>query len=512
MKLKLFFSHAWNDKQGSAIKKLLLLLQKEYEVWLDKKQIDIGDHIDDTVAKGIEACDIFVIIWSKQAHESKGVSFEIEAAAKMQKPILILMIEKFDIAHSQWLNGREYIDFSGDDAQFQISEINLQNFLLRKSLAKMQASQNQHIQHETADLTAQTNAVQDVLYELEDINKRQILKASGNDHSDIYIQSTMNAFDKTLHGEAAETKIMEMFSERIKEISAAYPMQKDDDIKKQLTLEAIIKIDPDRKVQRLCELRDLLAGATAPGSITIQQEPVVPNNTVTLQNEHLVLVELYMQTVEATRQQVLAKEKSRFSSIPALSFLSSITTAATDFEMSYITNSPAILQKLYTVAAATDNMELQTLVSILIQHISPDSLKKAADKKDITAYLPYAYLINNTARLLVQAGALREDQVSFSLLSSFGIDKISKFLFQDGWKEKAEQFLDIVKNNFGIRDKNLDWVKAAAAVIGVVLVADAIAGSDSNDSNPGNNQTSGPVYFEDQMAAKGFSVPSSVQY
>lgn len=54
MKPKLFFSHAWADKAGAKVKKLLLFLQESNEVWLDKKQIDLGTHINDTVAEGIE--------------------------------------------------------------------------------------------------------------------------------------------------------------------------------------------------------------------------------------------------------------------------------------------------------------------------------------------------------------------------------------------------------------------------------------------------------------------------
>ena len=141
-------------------------------------------------------------------------------------------------------------------------------------------------------------------------------------------------------------------------------------------------------------------------------------------------------------------------------------------------------------------------------------MEKAAAAKAIGAFMPYAYIINNTARLLVQAGAIKQEEISFSLLSSFGVDKVSKLFFQEGWKEKSEKFLDIVKDNFGIEDKNLNWMKTAAAVIGVVLVADALTDSGSGDTGTVSATGTGtePIYFEDKMAAMGFSVPSSVQY
>ena len=139
---------------------------------------------------------------------------------------------------------------------------------------------------------------------------------------------------------------------------------------------------------------------------------------------------------------------------------------------------------------------------------------KATASKAIAAFMPYAYIINNTARLLVQAGAIKQEEISFSLLSTFGVDKVSKFFFRQDWKEKSENFLDIVKDNFGIEDKNLKWMKTAAAVIGVVLVADVLTDSGAADIGTISPLSTGtePIYFEDKMAAMGFSVPSSIQY
>ena len=135
--------------------------------------------------------------------------------------------------------------------------------------------------------------------------------------------------------------------------------------------------------------------------------------------------------------------------------------------------------------------------------------------------MPYAYLINNTARLLVQVKALDAEKISYSLISSIGLDKVSKLFFTDDWKEKAEQFLDMVKNNFGIEDKNLNWLKVAATVIGVAVVAEGVGGlfdGSGDDSTAGGGTavdaaaSQKPVYFEDKMAAAGISMPNTVQY
>ena len=519
MQLKLFYSHAWADKAGARVKQLLVILQKDYEVWLDKKQIDLGDHIDETVAAGIEACDIFICVWSSQAYNSIGVQFEINTAVKLKKPVLILLIEKFDINNSPQLSGKEYVDFSGDDLQFETQLVYLQNYLLRKSLAKMQGTAPHNVQQQVEALVKKTESLQGVLHELEDTKKRQEMKASGNDHSNVYIQETMKAFDKTLANKSDEEKILQAFSESIKDISAKYPLKKDDFIKKQLTLETICKVDPDNSVLRLSQLRDYLTNDIATQHTEQKKTSVFETGTVLLQNEDLLLVQLYKNNVETTRQQLLAKVKSPFATIPALGFLSSVSTAAADFEMSYITGSPAILEKLYAAAKASVKSDLQTLVSILIRNITVAGMEKAAAANAIAVYMPYAYIINNTARLLVQAGAIKQEEISFSLLSSFGVDKAAKFFFKEDWKKKAEIFLDMVKSNFGIEDKNLNWMKTAAAIIGVVLVADALTDSGDGDtstvtaaSTVSGNSGSEPYYFEDKMASMGFNMPSTVQY
>ncbi len=517
MQLKLFYSHAWADKSGARVKQLLVFLQKDYDVWLDKKHIDLGDHINETVAAGIDACDIFICVWSSQAYNSGGVQFEIDRAVKLKKPILMLLIEKFDIDKSPHLSGKEYVDFSSDDLQFDTQVVYLQNYLLRKSLAKMQGTSLQDNQQQVEKLVEKTESLKGVLNELEDIKKRQDMKASGNDHSNVYIQETMKAFDKTLTGQSDSEKILKAFSESIKDISAKYPLKKDDVLKKQLTLKTILKVDPDGSVPQLSQLRDVLTNDIATQNAaqnTVPKASVSKPGTQLLQNEDMLLVKLYKDNVETTRQLVLAKAKSPFGSIPGLDFLSSISTAAADFEMSYITGSPSILEKLYTAAKASGKDDLQTLVCILIRNITPENMEKAAAAKAIAAFMPYAYIINNTARLLVQAGAIKQEEISFSLLSSFGVDKVSKLFFKEGWKEKSEKFLEMVKDNFGIEDKNLSWMKTAAAVIGVVLVADALTDSGSGDTSSVSTTVTGtePIYFEDKMAAMGFSVPSSVQY
>ena len=590
MNLKLFFSHAWADKVGDKVKKLQVILQKSYEVWLDKKQIDVGNHINNTVEKGIKQCDIFIIVWSQNAHNSKGVLFEMETAANLNKPMLILLIENFDIANSPYLAGKEYIDFSGDAVSFNQQEIYLQNFLLRKKIELFK----QHLNTATdkaalKDIANKTEALQDVLIELEDTIRRQKANASGNDASNAYIQASLNAFEKTMDAADDVGKTMLIFAAKMKEISEKHPLKSDDNIKKQLAIKAINEIDPlgknedlaalktvfeqdlglkkneqpqtiisngdekmtkfavkmkelsekyphknDEKVKKRMALKaiaeiDPLNKNEKIASIKnlfeqdlgLNKNEVTPTGVVVQQKpqKELVLIKAFKNSVEKTKQIVLDKTKSSLDSIPLFSFISSINKAGTEFEISYITNSPAILEKMYQAALLSKSKELKMLIAVLIQHIKVTDLITAEATKQIKSYMPYAYLINNTARLLVQAKALEETEVTYSLVSSLGLDKLTKFFFKEDWKEKAEKFLDMVKNNYGIEDKNLNWIKVAATVVGVALVADGLAGlgdGDTGDSGAGisaeSNTSANPVYFEDKMAAMGLNMPNTVQY
>ncbi len=513
MNLKLFYSHAWADKAGAKVKKLLLFLQKNYEVWLDKKQIDLGNHINDTVAAGIEQCDIFICVWSRNAHDSKGVLFELETAARLNKPMLVLLIEDFDTSNSPYLSGKEYVDFSGNDVSFNQQLIFLQNFLLRKKTALFQqeltSPEDKAAAKEIAD---KTEAVQDLLIELEDTLKRQEIHASGNDDSDVYVNSSLNAFEKILDTDTEEGNLMLRFSTKMKEISEKYPLQADDKIKKKLAVDAIAELDPQGKNAELAELKSFLEQDLG---LKKNDTPQALTAAAPKGQYDRLLVKAYKESIMKTRDNVLAKLKSPLDDIPILNIFSSISKASTEFEISYITNSPDILEKMYDESLKLENNELKTLISILIQHIKPADLKKLS-RNQINDYMPYAYLINNTARLLVQAKALDADKVSYSLISSIGLDKVSKIFFKEDWKEKAEHFLDMVKNNFGIEDKNLNWLKAAATIIGVALVAEGVGELFDGGGESGNADTTAanekPVYFEDKMAAAGISMPNTVQY
>src|SRR5690349_25014016 len=93
MQLKLFFSHAWADKESGTLKFLQNRLRSSYDCWIDKQQIGIGENITEEIEKGIKGCDVYLIAWSKAAEESKAVQSELELARKLDKPMIVCVID-----------------------------------------------------------------------------------------------------------------------------------------------------------------------------------------------------------------------------------------------------------------------------------------------------------------------------------------------------------------------------------------------------------------------------------
>ena len=500
MKLKLFFSHAWNDKAGSKVKKLLLLLQKNYDVWLDKKEIELGSNINNTVAEGIQSCDIFISVWSHHANASAGVLFELNAAFQFKKPFLVLKIDDCSMESSPFLTGREYVDFSGDDASFDTQWVYLNNHLMKATIAKMQQALSEGSQKEkTTQLAHEATQLQQVLMAVEDHQKRQSMGAAGNDHSDIYIQDTLQQFTQTL---CTEDTILKEFAKRMSEISAEFPLQTDNIHKLQLTLAALEEIDPKETVGKLTVLKHELK----------KQWEASPEVSVRREEEQHRISEFKRVVVQLKDTAIEESSKNAFYKLPYVKLFAPVKDAAFEMSLTYITKCPAMLEYMHTKAQQQNNVELKALLSVIIGFIRSEDLNEALQKKQIKLLLPQAYLINNATRLLVQAKVFSAEEVSFSLVSSVGVDKLTQWMFSKEWKTKIDNFLTTMQTNYGIKDNNLQWIKVAAGIISLGVMAEGLDIFDGNDVNTDIAADPSSPYWEDRMADMGVSVNTNPIY
>jgi hypothetical protein len=502
MKLTLFFSHAWNDKAGSKVKKLLLLLQKNYDVWLDKKEIELGNHINHTVAEGIQSCDIFISVWSRHANASAGVLFELNCAYQLKKPFLIFKIDDCSIDNSPFLTGREYVDFSGDDSSFDTQWVYANNHLMKASIAKLQQALASSSEKDAAlQLTQEANQLQQVLVAVEDHQKRQAMGASGNDHSDIYIQDTLQQFSQTLKD---EDSILKEFAARMSAISAKYPLQQDNDKKLQLTFDYIVELDPHESIEKLRNLKTSLKKQL---SVANHKMEIVASERQQIDEFKKVVMQLKTAAIEES-------SKSTFYKLPYVKLFAPVKDAAFEMTLTYITKCPSILELMHAKAHERKNKELKALLALIIGFIKTEDLKMALQKNQIKLLLPQAYLINNATRLLVQAHVFTAEEVSFSLVSSVGIDKLTHLLFSKEWKTNIDKFLSMIQSNYGIKDNNLQWIKVAAGIISLGVMADGLDLLDGSDASidTGTSSAAASPYWEDRMAGMGVSVNTNPIY
>lgn len=106
--MKVFISHSWGD--NDIARKLAIELKSAgVEIWIDYAQIKEGDSITGSILKGIEWCDILLLIWSKSAANSYWVKEEWQCALSLQKRIVPCIID--DTNRPPLLRGFLSIDF-----------------------------------------------------------------------------------------------------------------------------------------------------------------------------------------------------------------------------------------------------------------------------------------------------------------------------------------------------------------------------------------------------------------
>jgi hypothetical protein len=79
--VRIFVSHNAKDKETA---RLLAgrLAERGIDVWFDQWEVRPGESITGGIDKGITDCDVFVLIWSGAARQSRWVDTEVRAAVR----------------------------------------------------------------------------------------------------------------------------------------------------------------------------------------------------------------------------------------------------------------------------------------------------------------------------------------------------------------------------------------------------------------------------------------------
>ena len=93
MIFKIFVSYSTHDlKQVELLKNQLK--GTSIEIFVAEHSISPSQELAPTISRSISDCDLFVVLWSKNAQDSEWVSQEIGKAHALNKTILPLVLNK----------------------------------------------------------------------------------------------------------------------------------------------------------------------------------------------------------------------------------------------------------------------------------------------------------------------------------------------------------------------------------------------------------------------------------
>ena len=131
MAYKVFISYSTKDIPNvDALRKLLQF--PDVECFVSEYAVTPGAPLAPTIKTAIQTCDLFVVLWSKNALASEWVSQEIGIAHGGQKPILPFVLEK-NLQLPGFIKELRYV------AAFQNPEqamYGLREIVLKNSMAK----------------------------------------------------------------------------------------------------------------------------------------------------------------------------------------------------------------------------------------------------------------------------------------------------------------------------------------------------------------------------------------
>jgi len=97
MSLTIFLSHAWRDKRNAAFKLVENGLRADgYDVWVDKREMDLGDDLGAGIAEGIGRCDLVLALWSSNYLASAVCRSEVDQSLALGKPVVQLRLDDED--------------------------------------------------------------------------------------------------------------------------------------------------------------------------------------------------------------------------------------------------------------------------------------------------------------------------------------------------------------------------------------------------------------------------------
>lgn len=268
MSLKIFLSHAWNDKELPAFKAIEARLRESgHELWVDSRRIEYGDVIEDHFLAALKPADVFFVLWSKNAFASDAVKLEVQTAVDLHKRVVPCRIGAEYPKEFGPLNGRKYLNFHDN---LELGLLQMTQYLIRvESAANPALAGHEEIQE-------QSHALGDALVEMDDYQFRKGRGLTGNAASSTYVSSMLEAglkmIQKSSGSDPREKAALLQFVGELQQINSAHPRPEDEPLRQRLLHEALARANAPGDSPMLRSFEQALAahaagsGAAAPSS------------------------------------------------------------------------------------------------------------------------------------------------------------------------------------------------------------------------------------------------------
>ncbi len=482
--MKILLSHSWADKALASIVKKNIELDG-HEVWFDIHELLEGDLIQKTIDDYLEKCDVMVLLWSKNALTSVGVDCEIKTATRLKKRIIPFFTDDTKLDQKEELTG-----VLGVPAV----ELEIASHLLRCALLMLmipdeykttpwfsQAYGNvkdlggylKYIETYRLPKNKNEDGYKDYLVQLlqqlsienENIRKHLLPKAEADIN---YIQQIMAQLEK---GNNSREKLEEWLSWCQKNKNAKTEMIQ--------SLQTFIQKDLDR----------LNAGGS----------PVRALNLDILDQAEKRLRQAILQGKEEAEKNITEKVKKNTFGLLGDKLNQSIASGL----LNYVVSAPDILKKLTAEARLSEFVAVKESLVTVANHLESQNHEAEIAKENLEGFFDDAYLINNTAKLLVEAELIHKDALSLDFVNSNITDKYFGFMLPNEVKQSIDAVLEEVRSIIGLKKNEINWGIIAAVVVGGIIAAKGISmlsdGFDGNANSESFSSGSGGT-FEDKVS------------
>lgn len=265
--LKLFVSHAWNDKDKPQFGSVYTEL-KGYDLWIDKSEIAPGSSIRENIAAGIRDAEVVIVLWSAAAAASESVRFEMATALAQGKVIVPCLLDGTSLAPLPGAGDRLAIDMKTPHASHVGWRV-LRKFLMDVCIKKIEnnisrmadASDKAQLESELLQLRQWQQALGAQISALQDTNFRIGAGAPDRDARNPYMLNMVHAIEASIPNTAAAADLqLKHFMQYIPTVFVRLP---DDDaesvaLRRSLFRARLRELDPAGRNPRLQLVQALL--------------------------------------------------------------------------------------------------------------------------------------------------------------------------------------------------------------------------------------------------------------